>query len=274
MKVKMMMMILFLTSPILAAQDRSKEESDAKPSGNQEAGITKEQAAKIVQELQMIRMLLEKEIDTRAKNSLSETTWTEEEGERTIADLGKYVIGSDKAPLTLIEFVDLQCPYCTQFHNDVLPEITRKYIDTGKLRFAAFDFPLPSHAYALPAAIFARCAGMQGKYWQIYDTFLSDPKVAVPDVIEKVSRDVKLNPKELDQCSKSAETSDEITQEIHVARDLGVYGTPTFLLGRSLANGAVGRIIPGSPSLSTLEDRIQKLLESEATAGTPRARHE
>ena len=271
MKIKMMIIVLFLSPSICAAQDNSNAK-DVKLSENQEVGITKEQAAKIVQELQMIRMLLEKGIDAKAKDLPAETTGIEDERERTIVDLGKNVIGSDKAPLTLVECVDLQCSYCMQFHKDVLPEISRKYIDTGKLRFAALDFPLPSHAYALPAAIFARCAGSQGKYWQIYDSFLSVPKVAVPEVLQNVARDIQLNPKDLDRCLKSAETSDEITQEIYVARDLGVFGTPTFLLGRSLPSGAVGRIISGSPSLPALESRIQKLLESGTpTAGATRA---
>jgi len=74
-------------------------------------------------------------------------------------------MGSEKAPVTLVEFVDLQCPFCTEFQKDVLPELKRRYIDTGKLRLSVIDFPLPSHAYAETAAAFARCAGAQGKYW-------------------------------------------------------------------------------------------------------------
>lgn len=253
MKFMEMMAVLLIASPVFA-QDPSKAKSD------ESDGITKEQAAKIVQELQMIRMLLQTEIDAKAKDAPLAGI---EEGNKTLADLGKNIIGSDKAPITLVEFIDLQCPFCMKFHKDVLPELRRKYIDTGKLRFAAFDFPLPSHAYALPAAIFARCAASEGKYWQVYETFLSSARVAGPEEIQKVAADIQLSPKEVDQCMTSAKISNEIAHAVEVARGLGVVGTPTFLLGKSSPSGATGMIIQGSPSLAVWESQIQKLLNAQ-----------
>src|SRR5260370_1327102 len=83
--------------------------------------------AKIIQELQMIRMLLQKQVDGKASINAPDQVKIGSP-EKKLASLGKNIIGNDSAPLTLVEFVDLQCPFCIQFHNDVLPELRRKYI--------------------------------------------------------------------------------------------------------------------------------------------------
>lgn len=211
----------------------------------------------------MIRMLLQKDLDSRAKNSVDAPADKKAEDvspEKTLTSLGKHVLGRETAPITLVEFVDLECPFCIQFHNDVFPELRRKYIETGKLRFVVFNFPLPSHPYADPAAKLAVCAGLQGKYWEVFDTFLSSPHVATPDVILKVANDTQLDQKELDQCFNNDATEKALRHDEDAARGFGVYGTPTFLLGRSQGDGVAGRIIEGSPTLAALEEMIQELL--------------
>jgi protein-disulfide isomerase len=272
-------MLLFLAALALpmAAQDSQSQAPQTK-AGN-EAGITREEAAKIIQELQMIRMLLQKEIDAKATNSagnpntnLPNIPFQNISPERVLATtLGKHTIGSDKAPLTLVEFVDLQCSFCIQFHNEILPELRRKYIDTGKLKFAVLNFPLPSHVYAAQAAAFARCAEPQGKYWQVQDAFLGAPQVATPDAIQKIANDNQLDPKRLDQCLKDPDTTAEVSREANVGHDLGVYGTPTFFLGRSSVTGVTGRIIERA---SSLEAKIQELLKQGESRPdqTPQAR--
>ncbi len=75
-------------------------------------------------------------------------------------------LGDANAPVTLIEFADLECPYCRQFYSTTFPEIKRAYIDTGKVRFISRDLPLAElHSTALQAARASRCAALQGKFW-------------------------------------------------------------------------------------------------------------
>ena len=66
-------------------------------------------------------------------------------------------MGSNDAPLTIVEFSDFECPYCRLFHEEVLPSLKREYIDTGLVRFIHKDLPLPFHDQARPAAAAARC---------------------------------------------------------------------------------------------------------------------
>ena len=77
------------------------------------------------------------------------------------------MLGRADAPVTLVEFTDLECPYCRAFHVGAFERLKREYIDTGKVRFVSRDFPLDFHPNARPAALAVRCAGEQGKFWEM-----------------------------------------------------------------------------------------------------------
>jgi len=231
---------------------------------NPDQGITREQAAKIIQELQMIRMDLEREINFRTNGSEDSKASQRVHGDtsslRTITSLGDHILGDDKAPVTLVEFLDLECSFCMQFHKNVLPQLQRKYIQTGKVRLAIVDFPLDSHPYAVQAAKLANCAGRQGKYWQVHDSFLSNPQIATDDVVRKIADENNLDQGLLKECFADPRTIKQIALGSDAARKIGVFGTPTFLLGKSQENGAIGSIIQGVPSVNEFETRIEQLL--------------
>jgi protein-disulfide isomerase len=78
-------------------------------------------------------------------------------------------LGKPDAPVTVIEYADFQCPACGVFATTMEAGIVKDYVDTGKVRFAFHDFPLPQHANAVPAAEAARCAGEQNAFWPFHD---------------------------------------------------------------------------------------------------------
>ncbi|MFO1184319.1 MAG: DsbA family protein [Bauldia sp.] len=80
--------------------------------------------------------------------------------------LGERVLGSDKAPVTIIEYASMTCPHCQNFHATTYPVLKAKYIDTGKVRFIFREFPLDGVATA--AAMLARCAPPE-KYFPLVD---------------------------------------------------------------------------------------------------------
>ena len=82
---------------------------------------------------------------------------------------GEPALGDASAPLTIVEFSDFECSYCRRFHEQVMPQLTSKYIDTGLVRIHK-DLPLPFHPHAMPAAAAARCAGEQNRYWVLYSS--------------------------------------------------------------------------------------------------------
>ena len=75
------------------------------------------------------------------------------------------IMGSMDAPVTLIEYLSMTCPHCANFHKLVLPELKKKYIDTGKVRFVIREFPLDRIAFA--ASALALCAG-EKKFFPLY----------------------------------------------------------------------------------------------------------
>jgi len=78
-------------------------------------------------------------------------------------------LGQEKAPVTMVEFSDLQCPFCRQFFVGAFPQIKKEYIDTGKVQFYYRHLPLTSHPLARPFANASECAHEQGKFWEMHD---------------------------------------------------------------------------------------------------------
>src|SRR6202167_355422 len=95
---------------------------------------------------------------------------------------GDVVLGSDKAPVTIIEYASMTCPHCAHFSTTTFPELQKRYIDTGKVRFIFREFPLDPLAAA--GFMLARCAG-NDKFLPIVETlFAKQPEWMVKEPIE------------------------------------------------------------------------------------------
>jgi len=79
------------------------------------------------------------------------------------------VVGSADAPVTFQEFADYTCPHCAEFTSLTGRALRQNYVQTGKVRWILYDFPLSEKTNAIPAALAARCAGAQGDYWPMHD---------------------------------------------------------------------------------------------------------
>ncbi|HOX21702.1 MAG TPA: thioredoxin domain-containing protein, partial [Candidatus Paceibacterota bacterium] len=77
------------------------------------------------------------------------------------------LLGETKAPLTIFEFSDYQCPYCIRYETLSRPTIIDNYVKTGKAKLTFRDYPLPFHTYAQKASEAVWCAGDQNKYWEM-----------------------------------------------------------------------------------------------------------
>src|SRR5437773_10547832 len=98
-------------------------------------------------------------------------------------------LGRRDAPVTIVEFSDYQCPFCRQFVTTTLPALKSTYVDAGKLRWVFRDFPLDHiHPYARKASEAARCAGEQGKYWEMHDALFQSQQLAPEQLPEQASR--------------------------------------------------------------------------------------
>jgi protein-disulfide isomerase len=217
-----------------------------------EPGITRQQADAILNELRQIRQMLEKAL-TRAQGP-------DGGGKAALTfNAGAPVLGNKDAPLTMVEFTDYQCSFCQRFHLVTFPEIRKKYIDTGKVRFVSRDFPLDFHSNAFRAAEAARCAGDQGQFWPMRDTLVANAGKLSPEAISGYAGDLKLDAAAFKACLDSGRHKDAIQKEMAEASSLGVEGTPSFVIGRSTVNGVEGTLVVGALPLAAFDAKFNEL---------------
>ena len=142
------------------------------------------------------------------------------------------ILGSVGAPVTLVEFLDYQCPYCHRVQG-IVDHIIGQY--PGKVRFVHRDFPLDSvHPQAMDAARAARCAGDQGKFWEYHRKLLAEPGHEKADLRNRALA-LGLDERRFAACLASTQHDAAIEQSSAQGRELGVSGTPTFFInGRRL----------------------------------------
>ena len=178
----------------------------------------------------------------------------------TLPDIGTYVIGSANAPITIVEFTDLQCPFCSRFAGATFDELKRNYIDTGKVRFSTRDLPLPMHPHATRAAKASRCAGEQGKFWELRMALVRNASALSPALISEQAKLLNLNVAAFDTCLSGTAFDALIEQDIATARSIGVTGTPTFVIGKTVSGPFTGVKLIGAPPLAAFESRIKTLI--------------
>jgi protein-disulfide isomerase len=219
-----------------------------------EPGITREQADQILDELRQIRELLEK--GARPAEADAEPG----SGIRMNLEGGPW-LGSKDAPLTMVEFTDYQCGFCQQFHMTTFPELKKKYIDTGKLRFVSRDLPLDFHSNAARAAEAARCAGDQRQFWEMRDRLISNAGKLSPADLNRYAQALKLDALQFRTCMDSGKYAKTVQKDVAAAEGFGVTGTPSFLLGKSTREGVSGVILVGALPLDAFEAKFKELAQ-------------
>jgi len=159
--------------------------------------------------------------------------------EQTALAAERPVKGTPQAQVTIVEFSDYQCPYCGEFHRDVLPRIMKDYVDSGKARWVFRNLPLSFHENALSAAQAAECANTQGKYWQMQDMLFDNQGSLSDSNYDKWASELGLDHSNFSRCMREGETLPEIEYDMQYARNISVHSAPTFFInGRPLVGAA------------------------------------
>lgn len=145
------------------------------------------------------------------------------------------VLGKKNAPVTLYMLMDYQCPFCARFAVENFPDLKERYVDTGKVRYVLVDFPLSIHPNATPAAIAARCAGEQDKYWQMHDRIIAGQtewsRSGSPMAIfKRYATDLGLRVDRFDKCVAGGDAEKLVRQNLAVVERARATGTPTFFV--------------------------------------------
>jgi protein-disulfide isomerase len=144
---------------------------------------------------------------------------------------GEPFRGEASSLVAIIEYGDFECPFCRHFQHDIYPQVLDDYIKAGKVKYFYRDMPLPFHQHALPAARAARCAGEQGKYWEMYDSLFADKLASTSAEIDDQAKGLGLDTAKLDACVNSDRFADAIHRNVDEASKMQIRGTPTFLIG-------------------------------------------
>jgi protein-disulfide isomerase len=163
---------------------------------------------------------------------------------------GAPAFGPDNATVTIVEFSDFQCPFCSRAEQTI-EQVVERY---GKqVRLVYRDFPLDIHPNAAIAARAAGCARAQGKYWEMNRAMFADAsKLAEPDLVETARR-LALDPDTFKACLESGDHDANIQRDVADGQRYGVSATPTFFIN--------GIMIVGARELRAFTDVIDDELE-------------
>jgi protein-disulfide isomerase len=156
------------------------------------------------------------------------------EDQKAVATGTDAAFGPADAKVTVVEFSDFQCPYCTRAAA-VANQIKEKYPD--RVRFVFRQFPLSFHKEAHLAAQAALAAGAQGKFWEYHDLLFENQKALDRASLEKYGEQLGLDMAEFKKALDDGTYKDEVDADIELGNKVAVSGTPTmFINGTRVQN--------------------------------------
>ena len=174
-----------------------------------------------------------------------------------------FTIGNPKAPYVMIEFTDLQCPYCEKFQKETFPEFKKKYVDTGKVLFVAKAFPLKQiHPQAAQAAVALNCAAEQkpAAYSDIKSDIFANRANLHSDFYQSSVEKYGLDKATFDTCMQDQSQLDKVNRSYKYAYGLGLSSTPSFIFGQNNGTSAKNyRIAKGALTLEHIEQVLEQV---------------
>ncbi len=158
------------------------------------------------------------------------------------------VLGPEDAPITIVEFSDYQCPACRRSH-ELVRQLRQSY--GNQVRWVFKDFPMPGHQWARTAALAARCAAEQGKFWEYQDLLFVSPDELTPSRLTQLAKDLGLQLEPFTQCLEAGKFQARIDQDVEQGKKLGFNTTPTFVINN--------RVVSGTPPA----DRFRQIIDEE-----------
>jgi protein-disulfide isomerase len=144
--------------------------------------------------------------------------------------------GPANAPVTIVEFSDFECPYCSRA-NETLARVEEAY--AGKVRIVFRDYPLSFHSNAQKAAEAGQCAHDQGKFWEMHDKMFANQRALEVENLKLYAQDLGLDSKAFDACLDGGSKAEVVKENFEAGLDLGVRGTPAFFVNGKMIAGAL-----------------------------------
>lgn len=170
---------------------------------------------------------------------------------------GEHVLGNADAKVTIVEYSDLECPFCRRFYEGAYQSIKKEYIDTGKAKLVFRHYPLDFHPYARLFASAAECAGKQGRFYDMHDKIFFEQAKFEESAVKLQAQGRQVQPKTytdkdmigyasqlkydvvaFTQCLKDPNTMTAVDEDLNTGSEFGVNGTPTVFVNGVRVVGA------------------------------------
>jgi protein-disulfide isomerase len=232
--------------------------TEAATNGSAAPDATRQQLDEILKELLELRSAQEKQ-----RVQLAEITANGRPHAKISMNVDHdwHATGNANAPVTVVEFTDLECPFCQRFENVTLPTLKANYIDSGKIQFVGMDLPLSMHSDAQQAAEAAQCAGDQGKFWELRVALFGHADAPTGEVVLDSAKSLGLDLKQFQSCLDTNKYHDRVAAEVDTAAALDIHATPTFVIGHIIDGKLTGIKLEGALDYSRFKSEIDKLLQ-------------
>lgn len=178
---------------------------------------------------------------------------------------GAPFLGDENAIVTMVEYSDYQCPFCSRHAKQVMPKLVQNYVESGKLKIVMRENPIESiHPAAKGASQAALCARDQGKYWEMHDVLFDNQRQLSITNLKAYGANLGLDTAKFDACLDDGKYEQQVKDDLASGRALGVRGTPAFVLGLTDPDDPnkanVTEYISGAQSLESFSQTIDSLL--------------
>jgi len=250
-------LLSFLVVSLLSSPPGFTQSADDLKSLRKELDDIKKGQADIQSELQEIKTLLR-----------GRTPAPPAEPQNVVLEVkGDPFKGQPNARLTLVEFSDYQCPFCSRNFRETMPQLEREYIATGKVRYVFRNFPIESiHPLAFKAAEAAVCAGDQGRYWEMHDRLFTEQNALGLKDLPNHAKALALDMPKFQECLDSGKHAARIRKDMGDGQKAGVQGTPSFFVAFTEPNDGmvkVVRIIRGAQPYAVFKSAIDSILADQ-----------
>lgn len=151
----------------------------------------------------------------------------------------KPFLGNEEAAVILVVFGDYESPFSNKFHRDFHEDLTKDYIDSGKIKYIYKNFPLDLHKNAFQASMATYCSNDQGKYWEMHNLLITkhEELINADDVnsfLNELAKEIFLGDIAFSDCLNNHTHKSEVNKDIEEAKLLNIKNTPTIFINNHL----------------------------------------
>ena len=155
-----------------------------------------------------------------------------------------WVVGESEAPVTVVEFTDVSCPYCASFHAGTRAELVTEFVTSGRVRWITLTYVSGLYPNSEALSLAAECAGRQGRYegflrmaYEDRNAWVGARASRVAAAIERLVEHTDLDAVAFESCRRDVASSERIERVRKLAHEVGVRGTPTWFVDGFLVMG-------------------------------------